>query len=84
VSETQGTRRPDDATDGEVLEAAVDALALLAEKYGKAWWVRKQARIESRHGRPDLTTVARYTVRGLRSRAARRLKRTVAGVKAER
>lgn len=35
-------RRPDDATDGELLEASLDALALLSEKYATSWWSRKK------------------------------------------
>ena len=36
-----GSRRPDDATEDEVLEASLDALALLSERSAKAWWMRK-------------------------------------------
>jgi hypothetical protein len=34
-------RRPDDASDEELLEASLDALALLSERFAKAWWQRK-------------------------------------------
>ncbi len=35
-------RRPDDATVEELLEASLDALALLAEEYAALWWQRKR------------------------------------------
>lgn len=38
----QPGRRPDDATEGELLAASLDALALLTERYGTAWWSRKK------------------------------------------
>ncbi|MBA2444669.1 MAG: hypothetical protein H0V49_04985 [Nocardioidaceae bacterium] len=46
---TMGTRRPDDATEPELLEASLDALAMLAERHATSWWIRKQ---------PDLAAVA--------------------------
>ncbi|MDP9318997.1 MAG: hypothetical protein M3O94_08005, partial [Actinomycetota bacterium] len=36
-------RRPDDATDQELLEATLDALALLSERFATAWWQRRRA-----------------------------------------
>jgi len=36
-------RRPDDATDQELLEASLDALALLSERFATAWWQRRRA-----------------------------------------
>lgn len=38
----EGGRRPDDATQTELLEVALDALAMLAEKHATSWWVRKR------------------------------------------
>jgi hypothetical protein len=35
-------RRPDDATDPELLEAALAALAGLAERHATVWWARKE------------------------------------------
>jgi hypothetical protein len=35
-------RRPDDASDQELLEASLDALALLSERFAKAWWQRRR------------------------------------------
>ena len=37
-----GVRRPDDASSDEVLDSSLDALALLAESYAKAWWARRK------------------------------------------
>ena len=41
-----GGRRPDDATDEELLDAALDALALLSEEYAKTWWAATKASVE--------------------------------------
>lgn len=35
-------RRPDDATDQELLEASLDALALLSERFATVWWQKKR------------------------------------------
>lgn len=35
-------RRPDDATDQELLEASLDALAMLAERFALSWWQRRK------------------------------------------
>ncbi|HEY7045218.1 MAG TPA: hypothetical protein VH419_16230 [Nocardioidaceae bacterium] len=39
-------RSPDDATDAELFEAAVDALAQLTERYGRSWWSKRRSRFE--------------------------------------
>ena len=39
-------RRPDDATDEELLEAALDAMTVLAEDYAKTWWAATKASVE--------------------------------------
>jgi hypothetical protein len=36
-----GSRRPDDASDEELVDASLDALAVLTEKSAKAWWMRR-------------------------------------------
>ena len=36
-------RRPDEASDEELLEASLDALALLSERFATAWWQRRRA-----------------------------------------
>jgi hypothetical protein len=36
-------RRPDDATDEEIMEASLDALAMLTERFGTVWWNRRPA-----------------------------------------
>jgi hypothetical protein len=40
-------RRPDDATDAEMLEAALDALAVVTEHYATSWWKRKRGSVEA-------------------------------------
>lgn len=35
-------RRPDDATDEELFETSLDALALLSERFATAWWQRRR------------------------------------------
>jgi hypothetical protein len=66
-----GSRRPDDATESELLEAALDALTLLAEKYATTWWVRRSAALDEPHTRAgDLASRARGVVfRGQRTAA---------------
>ncbi len=41
-----GGRRPDDASDQELLDAALDALAMLAEDYATNWWETKRSSVE--------------------------------------
>jgi hypothetical protein len=42
----EDSRRPDEVSDAELLEASLDALALLSETYAKAWWARRQPAVE--------------------------------------
>ncbi|MBA2697591.1 MAG: hypothetical protein H0U61_02320 [Nocardioidaceae bacterium] len=65
-----GSRRPDDASDAELLEASVDALALLAEEYATSWWVRRKANIEADLGAPNLASKVRGAVFRSQRRAA--------------
>jgi hypothetical protein len=64
-----GSRRPDDATEEELLETSLDALALLAEKYATTWWARRSATLDAPHARTgDLASRARGVIfRGQRS-----------------
>jgi hypothetical protein len=64
-----GSRRPDDATESELLETSLDALALLAEKYATTWWARRSATLDAPHARTgDLASRARGVIfRGQRS-----------------
>ena len=57
---TEGGRRPDDAGDDELLDASLDALALLAENYATSWWARR---------RPDAEPVAASNTLASRTRA---------------
>jgi hypothetical protein len=43
-------RRPDDATDVELLEATLDALTVVTEEYATSWWKRKRAAVETGEG----------------------------------
>jgi hypothetical protein len=54
------SRRPDDATDEELLEASLDALALLTEAHATSWWARKK---------PDEEVTTRDGVVGSHARA---------------
>ncbi len=66
----EGGRRPDDATDAELLEASLDALALLSERYATSWWVRKKSSVEDVEEGGDLASRARGTFfRGQRAAA---------------
>ncbi len=66
-----GGRRPDDATDAELLDAALDGLALLAERYAISWWQRRRADITDSSGQPlNLASRARGAVFRSQRRAA--------------
>jgi hypothetical protein len=64
-----GARRPDDATESELLDTSLDALALLAERYATTWWVRRSAALDAPHTRSgDLASRARGAIfRGQRT-----------------
>ncbi len=54
-------RRPDDATESELLDTSLDALALLAEQYATSWWARRRPGKGSLH-KSDLAGKARGAV----------------------
>jgi hypothetical protein len=54
-----GGRRPDDATPDELLEASLDAAALLAEEYARLWWQRKRSSVEEGADAGNLASRAR-------------------------
>jgi hypothetical protein len=58
----EGARRPDDATDAELLDAALDALAMLAEDYAATWWETKRASVEDVPEARDVKSRARRLV----------------------
>ena len=70
VEHRSGSRRPDDPADAELLDASVDALALLAEEYATSWWVRRKATIEADLGAPNIASKARGAVFRSQRRAA--------------
>jgi PAS domain-containing protein len=55
-------RRPDDASNDELLEASLDALAMLTERYATVWWSRKPADQVSEDRQEDLGSKARAAV----------------------
>lgn len=62
-------RRPDDATDQELLEASLDALALLSERFATAWWQKKRPD-DAGDRKPDVASATRGAVfRGQRAAA---------------
>lgn len=62
-------RRPDDATDEELLEASLDALALLSERFATAWWQRRTPD-DAGDRKADVASLARGAVfRGQRKAA---------------
>lgn len=65
-----GGRRPDDATEAELLEAALDALAMLAEDYATTWWRGKRHSVEGVDEARNVGSRARRAVfRGQRKAA---------------
>jgi len=62
VTFTDGGRRPDDATSEELLEASLDALAMLAETYATSWWMRKKHVVEADKRKPNIASKARGAV----------------------
>ena len=65
-----GGRRPDDATEHELLEASLDALALLAEEYAGLWWQRKRHTVEAGDDDGGMASRARGLVFRSQRRAA--------------
>lgn len=65
-----GGRRPDDPSETELLEASLDALALLAERYASSWWVHRKAVIEADPPKPNMASKARGAVFRSQRRAA--------------
>lgn len=63
----QEGRRPDDATDQELLEASLDTLALLSERFATAWWQRRRA---DESADPTPGSRARAALSGARRKAA--------------
>jgi hypothetical protein len=76
-------RRPDDASDDELLEASLDGLALLAERYATSWWQRKRADIVDAATAPaDLGSRARGALFRSQRRAAALADRNATAAKA--
>jgi hypothetical protein len=65
-----GSRRPDDATESELLDAALDALAVLAEDYATAWWEAKKSSVEGVKEAGDVRSRTRRLVFEGQRRAA--------------
>ncbi|MDQ3095586.1 MAG: hypothetical protein M3Q82_06460 [Actinomycetota bacterium] len=62
VTVRPGGRRPDDPSEGELLAASLDALAMLSEKYATTWWARRKVVIETGHDEPHLRSKVRGAV----------------------
>lgn len=68
--QVSNARRPDDATESELLEAALDGFAMLAEQYAISWWARRRSAASEGGRAGDLASRARSTVfRGQRTAA---------------
>jgi hypothetical protein len=78
----EGSRRPDDATDSELLDASLDALALLSEEYARLWWVRRRSAVEGVEQQGGLGSRARAAVFKGQQRAADLADRSPAAAKA--
>lgn len=83
-SPQQGGRRPDDATEEELLDASLDALALLAEEYAGLWWQRKRHSVEEGVEEGGLASRARGVVFRSQRRAAQLADRNPAAASAMR
>jgi hypothetical protein len=66
----EGSRRPDDATEAELLEASLDALAMLSEEYARLWWARRRTAVEGVAQQGGLGSRARAAVFKGQQRAA--------------
>jgi hypothetical protein len=69
-SHREGSRRPDDVSESELLDASLDALALLSEEYARLWWVRRRAAVEGVEQQGGLGSRARAAVFKGQQRAA--------------
>jgi hypothetical protein len=58
----EGSRRPDDASEEELLAAALDALALLTEAHATSWWTQRRPDTEVAGAQEGLASKARAAV----------------------
>lgn len=63
-------RRPDDASDAEMLDAALDALALVTEQHATSWWARKRDSVEAAEDAGGAASRARRAIFKGKSAAA--------------
>lgn len=75
-------RRPDDATDAELLEATLDALTVLTEDYATSWWKRKRAAVETGEGGGGAASRTRRAIYKGKSAAATVVDKNPAAAKA--
>jgi hypothetical protein len=78
----EGSRRPDDATESELLDASLDALALLSEEYARLWWARRKTAVEGVEQQGGIGSRARAAVFKGQQRAADLADRNPAAAKA--
>lgn len=63
-------RRPDEVSESELLEASLDALAMLSEDWAEKWWVRRNRRLTKIEERQNLSSRTRAAVYKSQSKAA--------------
>jgi hypothetical protein len=78
----EGSRRPDDATEAELLDASLDALSLLSEEYARLWWSRRRSAVEGVEQQGGVGSRARAAVFKTQQRAADLADRSPAAAKA--
>jgi hypothetical protein len=66
----EGSRRPDDATEAELLDASLDALTLLSEEYARLWWARRRKAVEDVEQKGGVGSRARAAIFKGQQRAA--------------
>ncbi len=65
-----GGRHPSDVSQAELLEASLDALAMLAEDYSQKWWMRRRRKLEAVEEEQSLGSKRRALVYKTQLRAA--------------
>lgn len=75
-------RRPDEVSESELLEASLDALAMISEEYARKWWTRRRQRLDEVEEKRDLTSQARALVFKGQMRFAHLADKTAIGTKA--
>lgn len=77
IRSSPGSRRPDEVGDDELLEASLDALAMLAEDYSQKWWVRRRRKLDQVEQEQSLASTRRALVYKAQLRASHLADRNV-------